>query len=1105
MPAVVPEVLGSAGSPLDPDVARAVVPRLGHDFSRIPVHTSPPLRRTAVGVPEDRYERQADRLAAEAVAPNPERAPVAPNPERAPVGPHPERAPTEAPPGNHLSHVRIHTGAKAAQAARAMGAFAFTAAHHIVFDAGQYAPGTPRGDRLLAHELVHAAQQRALGGNVLLQRDRNPQATGAAVTTLSYSVRISSRLDSDGLLIAFIKQYRSIATDEEARRIRDDEHWAWTDAAPAVTDAHVRQGYIPIRVTDRSITSATTAQRRQRREFFSGLPLAEQGVFHAETDRRLWERTQVRVGQRLDGSRDDRGAARYWMLLRDDLIGQRQAIAELPPETRAVLGEERVRAVRPDDCRTVLRIAGKLARLSPAELAEYRSRVTAGTTRWDELEASVERFLTERQERRTATRERELIVSRLSGLDALYRRYRLYTSMVANSTAIAGTVGGGGMSPMGMGTALGNQFTTNRMRSELEADLAPFGGIADLEALVRQYEQAYEQESLAVARVMLDRYEHTLYEQEQRYRSTATGPELHRAVAATGARQHYAEAEREARSSAAYSSSVHESTTMADLALEHASRSTAARRRGEGAMRGVAGAHPLIADADFDRERLARAEPGEAGPMVRQYIAARRRDIARTRRHLADRPVLIYQLDALMAASYRSQHIGPDSVHDLIIRDRARNVAIGEAVPGIVLAVVAIAAGLLSGGTGAVAVTATGTALGIGTYQAVEEFRRYEMLSAAHGAQLLSDDPSFAWVVVALVGVGLDTAAVASLLRGGGALRPAVEAFNRTGDVAAFRRQLLGNPALEESIRAAAVRAAETEAEVRAAWRGVLRSTNGVLHTDLPLLPGSAQFGKLVYAVYLSIVKKGIREFELFLRTRQAAELGLDVGRFAAPETAQNLATLKNSYLRAIADIDAVRAHARTLGHGEREANAFLRMWGERPAPMTLEQVTLEMDAWSAARQQGFPFGFSSAEQFAEFSETAGRALRRAMRRVDPGAEAYLQGSALSGISYERQVPFDAASDFDVAIVSRRLFRQAENDLGLEPSLSPHRISPLDDTAVDKLGLGQLRREMSRVLTEGSDRSAREINFVLFQNERAMRTPIGSHSKETTREALPLR
>jgi hypothetical protein len=56
-----------------------------------------------------------------------------------------------------LADVRVHTGADAAAAARAIDARAYTIGRHIHFDAGEYAPGSKAGDRLLAHELAHAA------------------------------------------------------------------------------------------------------------------------------------------------------------------------------------------------------------------------------------------------------------------------------------------------------------------------------------------------------------------------------------------------------------------------------------------------------------------------------------------------------------------------------------------------------------------------------------------------------------------------------------------------------------------------------------------------------------------------------------------------------------------------------------------------------------------------------------------------------------------------------------------------------------------------------------------------------------------------------------
>jgi hypothetical protein len=71
--------------------------------------------------------------------------------------------------GHDFGHVRIHTDARAAAAARALDSLAFTSGPHVVFAEGRYHPHTPEGRRLLAHELVHTLQQRGAAQAVSLQ------------------------------------------------------------------------------------------------------------------------------------------------------------------------------------------------------------------------------------------------------------------------------------------------------------------------------------------------------------------------------------------------------------------------------------------------------------------------------------------------------------------------------------------------------------------------------------------------------------------------------------------------------------------------------------------------------------------------------------------------------------------------------------------------------------------------------------------------------------------------------------------------------------------------------------------------------------------------
>jgi hypothetical protein len=64
--------------------------------------------------------------------------------------------------GHDFSRVKVHTDAIAAESADAIHAHAYTVGRDIVFAAGQYAPRTSSGARLLAHELTHVVQQEQM-------------------------------------------------------------------------------------------------------------------------------------------------------------------------------------------------------------------------------------------------------------------------------------------------------------------------------------------------------------------------------------------------------------------------------------------------------------------------------------------------------------------------------------------------------------------------------------------------------------------------------------------------------------------------------------------------------------------------------------------------------------------------------------------------------------------------------------------------------------------------------------------------------------------------------------------------------------------------------
>ncbi|MCY1350749.1 hypothetical protein D9M69_369910 [compost metagenome] len=77
--------------------------------------------------------------------------------------------------GYDFSQVRVHLGSQAERSAHEVDADAYAVGRDLVFGAGKYAPDTPAGKHLIAHELTHVVQQTgsAAGMNRTLARYRS--------------------------------------------------------------------------------------------------------------------------------------------------------------------------------------------------------------------------------------------------------------------------------------------------------------------------------------------------------------------------------------------------------------------------------------------------------------------------------------------------------------------------------------------------------------------------------------------------------------------------------------------------------------------------------------------------------------------------------------------------------------------------------------------------------------------------------------------------------------------------------------------------------------------------------------------------------------------
>ncbi|MEK6337406.1 MAG: DUF4157 domain-containing protein [Acidobacteriota bacterium] len=272
VPPIVHQVLASPGQPLD-DATRAFMePRFGHDFSTIPTlraATGVIQTKLALSEPGDEHEREADRVADEAMAAPAHADRVLPRIQRF-AGPSANQTDT-APPsvdrvlagsgtplgatlrqdmerrfGYDLSAVRVHSDTSAAQSARDVSARAYTVGHDIVFGAGQFSPDSFAGRRLLAHELTHVVQQTGAdpqhANQLSSQRDFFPgHSTSRLSPTLqgkSTYAMLSRKCDVDPALDYYAKTAagKKVAFDpwlEKMRKVAGTANKALYDDAKA--------------------------------------------------------------------------------------------------------------------------------------------------------------------------------------------------------------------------------------------------------------------------------------------------------------------------------------------------------------------------------------------------------------------------------------------------------------------------------------------------------------------------------------------------------------------------------------------------------------------------------------------------------------------------------------------------------------------------------------------------------------------------------------------------------------------------------------------------------------------------------------------------------
>ena len=390
-------------------------------------------------------------------------------------------------------------------------------------------------------------------------------------------------------------------------------------------------------------------------------------------------------------------------------------------------------------------------------------------------------------------------------------------------------------------------------RDQLEADLVASdfpGGIAAFAKFIDDYEKSFQSEALAYAMDVLLKYQHILHQEYDRYAGGQTGNMSAAAKTLSGLSK-IREPAQELYGKAAHVRSLRKDL---DRDIRDMSEGQAFGARAESASLGreaaihessadklVKGAlpdDPIVSWQDFPREKLVSKKTVEdVRYEIAWYIEVHDAQIGQARQLLTDKPSRIYTLDKLLSAALEAQDVEKGSIYDLIIQHRVAEIESEKKVKEILLAVLTVALTVVTFGGGTPALLASAAIVGIGGAQAYGAIEDYDTQTTFYVSQLLSQEPTAAWAVVAVVGLALDVGTLVSTLD---TVVRAAKTFNATGDLVELGEDLAQvDPLVRESVVKAAEQARTAERQFKASvdqFKGVFTGAGGQAKAVVPSL-----------------------------------------------------------------------------------------------------------------------------------------------------------------------------------------------------------------------------------------------------------------------------
>ncbi|WP_165590536.1 peptidoglycan-binding domain-containing protein [Chryseobacterium aquaticum] len=418
------------------------------------------------------------------------------------------------------------------------------------------------------------------------------------------------------------------------------------------------------------------------------------------------------------------------------------------------------------------RILDLLEQLSDQEIADYNSKVSKETSNLEDIEAALKAYIENRNLRNEDKNSREQQQKRLAGLETLYKQYTTYIKFKHSHKSTLYERGDPNKSFF--------ENALNKQLEELVLSLTAKGfTFESFEKLIKDYELSFRKETVRIAEDSLAKYKNTLFEQKKKLLDGAFITNLLEKIKDSKAKESYEEANDS--TPRFYDNKLSAAEREFKTKMEERARSKKAE--GNAAIGKLSSTTPLVEDNGFNKEGFAKVETQqELRRFLEDYINDQQENIAKIIDVLEkDESLSIYGFASLLQKSKEQQGIAKDSIFDLIINDKEDTESKKHIIKGLLIGILAIALGLLTFGTGTVAVLLAAGNFALGAYITYEEIEAYRTQLSAYKVNISDDEPSAVWVIIGVVGSVLDAAAVAKI---GKQLVKAGRVFDETGDVA---------------------------------------------------------------------------------------------------------------------------------------------------------------------------------------------------------------------------------------------------------------------------------------------------------------------------------